>query len=1152
MAKKDKPKSYSSFEWSDQALTVLEERYLAKDLKGNVMETPEGMCYRVAKRIAFAEKSFKTSPKQIEKLTQDFYEMIGKKWFLPNSPTLMNAGRDDSLQYSACFVLPIYDSIIGIFDALKGAALIHKSGGGTGFDFSSLRPRGSIVGSTRGVASGPISFMRIFDASTAEVKQGGMRRGANMGILRVDHPDILEFINCKSEGGITNFNISVAVDDKFMRAVSRKGTYWLHDPLGKKKIKKLKAKEVFDKIIERAWQSGDPGLIFLTTINKGPANPVPSMGPVSATNPCVVGSTLVATEKGLITIEELVKKKMEVKILTDNRVLGSKGVAFRTHNHLWDNGEKEVWRMETKSGFTLLATPDHKIMTTNGWVPLAELQPGQDKVLIQPEQGSFNQQKNLPFTSKNVFKGKNGKTYHFNLPQEWSLELGQVLGWLVGDGWLRRGDKNCRVGFTFAEDDKEIMKHLQPIINKWYGREIKPVKRDNGVWHLSYHSKYFVDFFEKLGVKPMRAEKKEVPSALFTASEDAVIGFLQELFSADGTVRDSRKSNSDWVALTSKSKKLLQGVQLLLLNLGIKSRIFNRSRKPRKGMFPYRAKDGQWRTYTCDGILYELGIFGDFREEFKRKIGFINSRKQNHLKNTRPRFRLSHLDPFLDLVVLVEKYGQENVYDLTEQVTHSVIVNGIIGHQCGEQPLYSNEACNLGSINLSLMLKKNKKDIDWDLLEKVTRLATRFLDNVIEINNFPLEEINKVVKLNRRVGLGVMGWADLLFQLEIPYDSQNAYQLGQKIMKFIKKIAHNESQELAKDRGSFPNFSKSIYKKGAPLRNATLTTIAPTGSLSIIAGCSSGIEPLFALSFKHKANERELTFFNPRFLKAAEKYKLSDEVLSDIEKTGSLEGTDVPQKLKKVFVIAHQIDWKGHIDTQVAFQKGVDNAVSKTINLPYEADQKEIEKAYLYAHKKGCLGITVYRDGCKEIQVLYAGKGTEQKGKEDKPKMKARPGVISGKTYRIETPVGTAYVVINTTEGEPFEVFINVGKAGSDIAADAEAIGRLVSLNLRLGFNFSSRDVLKQIIDQLEGIGGGESVGFGKNRILSLADGVAKSLKEYLVGPQDKEESAQVGEQASLLNGTKKRRDLCPSCGRASLIYEEGCAKCLYCGFNKC
>ncbi len=755
MAKKDKPKNYPSFEWSEQALTVLKERYLIKNPKGEAIESPEGMCYRVAKRIASAEKSFKTSPKEIEKITKDFYEMIGKKWFLPNSPTLMNAGRDDNLQYSACFVLPIYDSIVGIFDALKGAALIHKSGGGTGFDFSSLRPKGSFVGSTRGVASGPISFMRIFDASTAEVKQGGMRRGANMGILRVDHPDILEFIDCKAEGGITNFNISVGVDDKFMRAASKKGTYWLIDPANKKKIKKLKAKEVLDKIIERAWQSGDPGLIFLTPINKGPANPVPSMGPISATNPC------------------------------------------------------------------------------------------------------------------------------------------------------------------------------------------------------------------------------------------------------------------------------------------------------------------------------------------------------------------------------------------------------------GEQPLYSNEACNLGSINLSLMIKKNKKDVDWDLLEKITRLSTRFLDNVIEINNFPLEEINKVVKLNRRIGLGVMGWADLLFQMEIPYNSPKAYQLGQKIMKFIKKTSHDESQKLAKDRGPFPNFSKSIYKKGAPLRNATLTTIAPTGSLSIIAGCSSGIEPLFALAFKHKANDRELTFFNPRFLEAAEKYKLDKEILDNIEKAGSLEKADVPEKLKKVFIIAHQVDWKGHIDTQAAFQKGVDNAVSKTINLPFEADIKEVAKAYLYAHKKGCLGITVYRDGCKETQVLYAGKGKEQKDKEIELKMKARPGVISGKTYRIETPVGTAYVVINTTEGEPFEIFVNVGKAGSDIAADAEAIGRLVSLNLRLGFNFSSRDVLEQIVDQLEGIGGGESVGFGKDRILSLADGVAKSLKEYLIGPQN-EEASQVGEQTSLLNGTKKRRDLCPSCGRASLIYEEGCAKCLYCGFNKC
>lgn len=764
MVKKDAPKGYPSYSghiiqarraqdnWSDQALTVLKERYLAKDSRGRIIETPEGMIYRVARRIASAEKNFGASKKERENLTRAFYKMMAEKLFLPNSPTLMNAGRDDNLQYSACFVLPVGDSLVEIFEAVKNAALIHKSGGGTGFDFSDLRPSGSIVRSTRGVASGPVSFMRVFDAATAEVKQGGMRRGANMGILRVDHPDILKFIESKAKGEITNFNISVAVTDRFMKAVLKNGEYWLQDPLSGKKVKKLKAKEVFDKIVQMAWQSGDPGLVFLDHINFGPANPVPSMGPVKATNPC------------------------------------------------------------------------------------------------------------------------------------------------------------------------------------------------------------------------------------------------------------------------------------------------------------------------------------------------------------------------------------------------------------GEQPLYSNEACNLGSINLSLMRKKDKKEVDWDLLAKTTRLAVRFLDDVIEVNKFPLEEIDKTVKLNRRIGLGVMGWADLLFQLEIPYNSSKALKLAEKLMRFIQKTAHQESQNLAEQRGPFPNFSKSIYKGGPPLRNATLTTIAPTGSLSIIANCSSGIEPLFALSFKHKANGRELTFFNPYFLKAAKKNNLSKETLAKVESQGSLEGLDVPKKLKKIFVTAHQISWKDHINTQVAFQKGTDNAVSKTINFPHEATVNEVEQAYLYAYKKGCLGITVYRDRCKESQVLYAG---EEKKPKMKVKIKPRPSVVSGKTYRVETPVGTAFVSVNTnSEGELLEVFVNVGKAGSDIAADAEAIGRLISLNLRLGAGFSSRDVLAQIIDQLEGIGGGESIGFGKNKIRSLADGIAKVLRDYL-GTSAKEGTTEVSEQTSLLNH-HHHRDLCPSCGHASLIFEEGCAKCLYCGYNKC
>ncbi|MFC1727495.1 vitamin B12-dependent ribonucleotide reductase [Patescibacteria group bacterium] len=753
MAKRKALKGFPKGTWSKEALQVLGERYLAKDKLGRIVETPEGMFYRVAREIAAVEKKFSAKEKQIKKLTRDFYDFMVKRYFIPNSPTLMNAGREGDLQYSACFVLPVGDSLVEIFESIKRSALIHQSGGGTGFSFSRLRPKGSIVKSSRGVASGPVSFMRIFDSATAEIKQGGMRRGANMGVLRVDHPDILEFINSKAEGGINNFNISVALTDKFIQAVKKNSHYQLHDPSLKGKDKKIKARKIFRKIVKMAWRTGDPGVIFIDRLNQGSANPVPSMGPIEATNPC------------------------------------------------------------------------------------------------------------------------------------------------------------------------------------------------------------------------------------------------------------------------------------------------------------------------------------------------------------------------------------------------------------GEQPLYPNEACNLGSINLSLMLEPGSKRINWEKLKEITRLAVRFLDNVIEVNPFPFEEISQTVELNRRIGLGVMGWADLLFQMEIPYGSRRAYKLAGKVMTFIRNEAIVASQGLAKERGPFPNFKKSIYKKKKPLRNATLTTIAPTGSISIIAGCSSGIEPLFALGFKHKTEGREMYFLNPHFQQAAKKYKWGQEVIEKVKNEGSLSGLKVPKKFKQVFVTAHEINWQSHIDTQAAFQVGVDNAVSKTINLPHKATVKDVQKAYLYAYEKGCMGITVYRDRCRQEQVLYAGEKEDQPKKRLEIEVKPRPAVVTGKTYRIETPIGTAFTTLNVNgNAEPLEVFVNVGKVGSDIAADAEAIGRLISLNLRLGSGYSPESVLEQIITQLEGIGGGESVGFGRNRVRSLADGVAKVLREHQGGAKAAE--SQVKQPSLLKRGI--RRDLCPSCGHASLIFEEGCAKCHYCGYNKC
>jgi len=763
MAKKTAPRGYPKGNWSESSLKVMVERYLAKDKFGNLAETPEGMFFRVAKRFADEEKKWGLREVEVEKLTKDFYELMTNRFFMPNSPTLMNAGRDNKLQYSGCFVIPVNDSIEDIFDAIKYAALIHKSGGGTGFSFSRLRSKGSIVSSTTGVASGPVSFMRVFDSATNEIKQGGTRRGANMGILRIDHPDILEFINCKTEGGITNFNISVAVTDIFMKAVKTDKDYSLIDPKTHKKVGKLKAKDIFNKIAFQAWKTGDPGVIFIDRVNAGSANPIPEMGPIEATNPC------------------------------------------------------------------------------------------------------------------------------------------------------------------------------------------------------------------------------------------------------------------------------------------------------------------------------------------------------------------------------------------------------------GEQPLYPNEACNLGSINLAEFTNLSKKDgLDWSKLAKAIHLATRFLDDVVEANPFPLEVITQTVQLNRRIGLGVMGWADLLFKLEIPYNSSKAKRLGKKIMEFVQKESHHASQELAKTRGAFPNFAKSIYKNGLPMRNATTTTIAPTGSISIIADCSSGVEPIFALCFKHRAHGRELTFVNPYFKEAAKKAKLKDEILKKIENQGNLHGIEeIPERIRKIFVTAHEIGWKDHVDMQAAFQAGTDNAVSKTINLPNNATIEEVKQAYLHSYQSGCLGITVFRDGSKSEQVLYSGVNGQKKDTEPKIlplTIKPRPKVVSGQTYRIETPVGTAFVTVNINgNNEPLEVFVTVGKAGSAIAADAEAFGRLISLNLRIGSIFSTKEVLAMIVDQLDGIGGGESIGFGKEKVRSLADGIAQVLKEY---SHKKNQSAQAevdlaSEQPNLLLHINKR-DICPSCGRATLIFEEGCTKCLYCGYNKC
>ena len=746
-------------QWTEQALRVLRERYLTRE--GDVIkETPEEMCWRVATAIARAEERWGKSPAVVEEIAGAFYDLMVEGQFLPNSPTLMNAGKGNSLQYSACYVLPVGDSMDEIFDAVKDAAIIHKSGGGTGFAFSRLRPKDTLVASTGGRASGPVSFLRVFNAATEAVKQGGTRRGANMGILRVDHPDILEFIECKLDGGITNFNISVAATDGFMEALTKGEEYDLIDPHTKKVTGRLSTKEVFDRIVSAAWRTGDPGMVFIDRINASPANPTPEVGLIEATNPC------------------------------------------------------------------------------------------------------------------------------------------------------------------------------------------------------------------------------------------------------------------------------------------------------------------------------------------------------------------------------------------------------------GEQPLLPNEACNLGSVNVSKFASRQPDGewaVDWAELERVVRLSVRFLDDVIEVNPYPLPVIDDTVKANRRVGLGVMGWADLLFRMGIPYDSQAALDLGAHLMAFIEEKAHDQSAKLAEERGPFPNWSRSIYKNGRPLRNSTVTTIAPTGTISMIAGASSGVEPAFAVAFTHKVGDRVLPFINHVFEQVARERGFQSEALTeDVARQGVVHGLrGVPEDVQRVFVTAHEVAYEWHVRHQAAFQKSTDNGVSKTINLPNSASVEDVARAYHIAWDLGCLGITVFRDGCKE-GVLHVGTKVPDKREAEAASslpavVKPRPRSLSGRTYRVETPLGTAFIVVNANgDGEPFEVFVSVGKAGSDTMAVAEAIGRLVSLTLRMPSPLSPKRRLEEVIGQLSGIGGGRPLGFGPQRVLSLPDGIARVLAEH-VGQVKAEESGPAAKGAKLTAG-----DICPECGQATFVYEEGCKKCYGCGFNEC
>ena len=914
------------------SLEVLRKRYLLRNEKGEIIETPTQMFRRVARAIARVDENYGEDSKKSE---EEFYRIMSRLEFLPNSPTLFNADAPLG-QLSACFVLPVKDSLESIFTAVKNTALVEQTGGGVGLDFSRLRPKGDIVKSTKGVASGPVSFMHVFDTATEVIKAGGKRRGALMGILRVDHPDILEFITIKGKRNVlTNFNISVAVTDDFMKAVENDEEYELINPRTGRSVRRLRAKHVWNLIVKNAWKCGDPGVIFIDEINR--SNPTPELGRIDSTNPCVTGDTFISTENGLKKIKDLHNPE---KIL---------GIDGNPHRIAWcgKTGLKEVFKIKTNAGYELEATSDHRFLTSDGvWKPLVNLTK-KDKLVLQKE-------------------GKFGKLHV-------DKEIALMLGWLVGDGFITKGMQD--VEFIFNKAEKvEMLPVFKEYLDRVNGGPVKPTVRKTEIC-LKYSSKIARIFYD-LGLKPLPPDKKEVPSTVFGMDKESVKLFLSALFGADGSVQGNRKKGVS-IRLSSTSLKLLKQVQLLLLQFGIFSKIYE-NRRLAWGKLPDSRR--KLKDYSCKA-QHELVISRESMFKFMREIGFCITAKNRKFESIKPR-KIYRDNPDLHVKSII-RIGKKEVFDLSEPFTHSFVANGIVTHNCGEQPLLPYESCNLGSINLTRMLNENN-EIDWNKLKRTVHTAVHFLDNVIDANKFPLRKIEKMTKSNRKIGLGIMGFAEMLIMMGIPYDSQKAIDLAEKIMKFITEEARKKSVEFGRKRGSFPNFKKSIwYGKYDAMRNATVTTIAPTGTISIIAGCSSGIEPLFAVSFmRNVLGGTKLFEVNPVFEKIAkEKGFYSGPLLEKIARVGSLQGIkEVPKDVRRIFVTALDIKPEWHVKMQAAFQKWTDNAVSKTINLPKTAKVKDVERVYKMAWKLKCKGITVYRYGCKPEQVLYIGE-VKKKGK---------------------------------------------------------------------------------------------------------------------------------------------------------------------------
>ncbi|WP_049983030.1 intein-containing adenosylcobalamin-dependent ribonucleoside-diphosphate reductase [Halorubrum sp. BV1] len=1296
---------------------ILPARYLRKNADGEAIEDPEELFDRVARNVALAEAVFEAEKQGVEitvtpdqlkpdhprrdELAEDvfgagvtaddeaettltahnvnkfaydtivpelpesvrdhveatadrFRDGMESLSFMPNSPTLMNAG-DELQQLSACFVDSPADDITDIHQTAKEAAEVFQSGGGMGYAFWKLRPYGDSVGSTGGIASGPITFMRTFDQMCETIAQGGARRGAQMGVMRVSHPDVIQFIHSKNkdvslahslrlndpddfthnsfadaleearelidedgrvpehlrnavEGHLSNFNISVGVTDDFMEAlyndeeftftnprteephIATPETKEIYDMFGLGEYVEvgeelsIPAQELWDDMIEGAHENGEPGVIYLERVNKEHSFDVEENPNhrILATNPCVTGDTLISTENGLVEAEELYEQGVARDIVVDGRLSEE---TLKEASSVYKTGEKDVYKLTTEEGYELRMTTDHRVMTDDGWVEAGDLDAG-DTVHIQNRKGSF---------------GQHG-----------TAAEGRVLGWMVGDGHLKTGeeravlnfhDEDAEVSESFAADVNEVVR--DPVGNADYEVGVNEIARGDDyrgaqAVEQRIRSTRLYEYAEEAGLVD---QKHQVPEAVMRGSEEMARGYLRALFSADGGVQGNVEKGVS-VRLTSISTDLLKQVQQLLLNFGIFSKIYEERHEAGLQELP----DGKGGTAEYERqVDHDLVVSKDNLVRFAEEIGFLLDSKQDALDERLANYdRGPYSEGFKATVSAVESDGHEAVYDLTEPETSSFVANGLVVHNCGEQPLEEYEACNLGHINLSTLAAQDAPDwrvwseahadeydsqeaamsaflqeaIDFEEFDERIDYGTRFLENVVTMSDFPVEKIEEKVRDMRKIGLGVMGLAQLYIQLGIRYGTEEGNEVARQLMTHINHASKQTSHELATERGTFNDWEESKYanpteyrdwfehytgldadewEDGFPIRNHNTTTIAPTGTTSMIGNTTGGCEPIYNVAYYKNVSDdvqgdEMLVEFDDYFLRTLEENDVDvDAVKREAQAQmaeNEFDGVDgletVPDAIGELFVVTGDLSGKQHAAVQCACQQGVDSAISKTCNFPNDATAEEMEEVYRYIYDHGGKGVTVYRDGTRSKQVLTTrAKNTEfadeseaaetiveqigevfggieafldnedvqaaidteiadlleasEQPQIDYSERSPRPDSLSGVTQRVETGYGKLYVTINEDEnGRPFELFANIGHSGGYTNSFTEALAKVISTALRSGVD------PEEIVDELQGTRSPKVAWDKGEQIQSIPDAIGTALRRYLDDDVDK------------------------------------------------